>query len=160
MSHVFQRPPGLARASRDPLEPGSAKGQPSSALSGKVSFALPVPLTSLLSGSLLCVHSERNGEGNHCVFKHCLMVKNNIWRTALPFTESPPPPHLPTGNRSRRNPSAHHWDQPSLWVPLVWGQQPLTRAQQVPKSPAQVGGWLKPHSLLQDFRESGKLSKG
>lgn len=22
------------------------------------------------------------------MFKHCLMVKNNIWRTALPFTES------------------------------------------------------------------------
>lgn len=75
------RVPKAPRLGRDPLEPGSASGQPHSALLGNVSLALPL-------GSLLHVHSERSGEGNHSVFKHCLMVKKNIWRTALPFTES------------------------------------------------------------------------
>lgn len=150
MSHMFPRPPGLALASEDPLEPSPVNWQPSSALSGKASCALPLPLTSLLQGSLLHVHSERGREGNHSVFKHCLMVKNNIWRTALPFTESPPPPHLPTGSNSRRNPSAQNWDQLSPWVPSAWGQQPLARGQQVS---GEVGGWLKLHSLLGDSRE-------
>lgn len=54
----------------------------------------PLPGRSPLQRSLVYMHSERGRKKFTYIFKHCLMVKKNIWRAALPLTLSPPSPHL------------------------------------------------------------------
>lgn len=115
-------PSSVSRTCDAVLQPSRAGCKaPSSALSGKATAAeerlirgkvllpsptQPLPCCSPLQKSLLYMHSEsvymhsererKKNPNPTYIFKHCLMVKKNIWRTALPLTQSPPSPHLDT----------------------------------------------------------------
>jgi len=58
--------------------------------------APPLPLTPPKVSPLYALRKGEEKKKITYIFKHCLMVKKNIWRAALPLTQSPPSLHLDT----------------------------------------------------------------
>lgn len=119
---MFRQPPGLALDPGDPAEPSSSStgcsswqssaGRGASTRLRESPAVCPcpapsLPLTPSKGLSSMRAQKERKKKISY-IFKHCLMVRSNIWSTALPLTHSPPSaasgsPHRPT-NLAGRHP--------------------------------------------------------